>query len=88
MSVRVNIYYENTEVDSIYIETLQNDTDPPNVLFDQPKQIRMINLLKKTSNVNKYTITLYTDTFQISTDKNTCSDYICMTEHSLKEQLK
>ena len=71
MSVRVNIYTESLNTESTYIETLQNDTDPPSVLFDQPKQIKMIRLIKGLSNVNKYTITLYTDTFQISTDKDT-----------------
>ena len=68
MSVRVNISTEIINADSIFIKTL---TDSPNVLFDQPKQIKMIHLIRNLSNVNKYTITLYTDTFHISTDKDT-----------------
>lgn len=52
--------------DEISFETL---TDSPNVLFNQPKELIMIHLIKRPSDVNTYTITLYTNTFYISTDK-------------------
>jgi hypothetical protein len=60
------MYNESLFPDEILFETL---TDSPNVLFDQPKELKLIHLTKRPSDVNAYTITLYTNTFYISTDK-------------------
>ena len=57
------------DLDQTNIETLQNDNDPPILLFDQPKEIIKIIITDKKK-VSKYTVTLYTKTFQISTSKN------------------
>ena len=66
MSVKISMYTKSLIPDEILFETL---TDSPNVLFDQPKELNLIHLTKRSSDVNTYTITLYTNTFYISTDK-------------------
>jgi hypothetical protein len=50
--------------EKIYVEPVQSDT----VLFNRPRRIQKITKSKK-SDASNFIITLYTDTFQISTDK-------------------
>lgn len=52
------------EEEKIYVQALQSDT----VLFNRPRRIQKITKSKE-SDASNFIITLYTDTFQISTDK-------------------
>ena len=83
----LTIMDENHNLYDTNLETLQNDNDTPIILFNQPKQIIKIMITEKQNynfNNSKYTVTLYTKTFRISTAKDIIditNDYVLRNEH-------